>query len=119
MDKIRKDTVKSASGSAPRRTGKLERSYFVTQNNIDLKQCQFSVRFSALNKGFDYADWTHFKTYRLGRISRQKQPPKSRFAEGLYVGNNYLYNVAESAEINWGNFIRTNLRKSMVTKLKG
>lgn len=119
MDDIKEDAIKTASGSAPVKTGKLEKSYYVRSKNVELKRCDFSLSFKAVNKGFNYAVWTHDATYKLGAKSRAKQPPKSRFAKGtLRVGNKYLTNMTEASQDNWKEFIQNNVSKKMRASIK-
>lgn len=119
MDDIKDDAVRTASGSAPVDTGKLEKSYFVRSKKVPLKRCDFSLTFRAMNKGFNYAIWTHDADYKLGVKSRAKQPPKSRFAKGtLRVGNKYLTNMTEASEDNWRKFMQDNVSRKMRASMK-
>lgn len=119
MDDIKEDAVKTASGSAPVKTGKLEKSYFVRSKNVPLKRCDFSLSFKAVNKGFNYSQWTHDADYKLGVKSRAKQVPHSRFAKGtLRVGKGYLKNMQEASKDNWREFIENNVKRKMRASIK-
>jgi len=89
------DMKRVASMSAPHDTGLLERSaqheVFVGSQGIE-----GTVGFNAVNKGFNYAQWTHDKSYELGEKSKRKTGGQSRFGSGrVPVGKGYLENALE------------------------
>ncbi|MGE6629608.1 hypothetical protein [Bacillus sp. NPDC077027] len=92
------DMKRVASESAPHKTGFLERNahYEVTSNSNVIKG---SVGFSAVNNGFNYAEWTHNENYNLGEKSAMKQGGRSAFGGGTVpVGKDYLANALKMNE---------------------
>lgn len=87
------DMKRVASMSAPHNTGFLEKNaqheIFVGSQGIE-----GSVSFSAVERGFNYAQWTHDENYELGEKSKRKQGGKSKFGSGrVPVGKGYLENT--------------------------
>lgn len=88
------DLKRVASGSAPHRTGFLERN---AQHDISVSNGKLvgSVGFSAVEHGFNYAQWTHDKKYDLGEKSARKRGGLSGIGHGgiVPVGTGYLENA--------------------------
>lgn len=87
------DLKRVASASAPHLTGYLEKSaqheIFSTKGYIE-----GTVGFSAVENGFNYAQWTHDEEYELGEKSKRKKGGKSKFGSGTVpVGTGYLKNA--------------------------
>jgi hypothetical protein len=119
MDDIRDDVAVVSASLTPFKTGKLENSQQVTRYFVNLEQYYFTVTFTALNKDFDYATWTHDETYNLGAGSQQKTPAHSRFATGtLHVGDGYLTQVVESSQEAWIEYISYTIDRKLKASLK-
>lgn len=89
------DLKRVASMSAPHKTGFLEKNaqheIFVGSQGIE-----GSVGFSAVERGFNYAKWTHDEDYELGEKSKRKSGGQSKFGSGrVPVGKGYLENALE------------------------
>jgi len=87
------DMKRVASASAPHDTGFLEKN---ASHDIQVgaKYVEGTVGFSARDKGFDYATWTHDATYNLGKKSARKTGGKSKYGAGsVAVGKGYLTNT--------------------------
>lgn len=87
------DLKRVASMSAPHDTGYLEKN---AQHEVYIgnKYLEGTVGFSAVEKGFNYAQWTHDKKYELGAKSAKKKGGKSKFGQGIVpVGQGYLENA--------------------------
>lgn len=118
MDDIRDDFVEASESLAPHKTGKLEKSHYARRYYKNLDRCYFTVSYKAVNKGFDYATWTHDEDYNLGVGSRAKRPARSRFAKGtLKVGKGYMSQVKEASEENWTKFINDNIARKLKVSL--
>lgn len=90
------DLKRTASMAAPHDTGYLERSAQHTVR-VTPESISGTVGFSAVEKGFNYAQWTHDKTYNLGEKSERKQGGNSVFGSGTVpVGTGYLKNALEN-----------------------
>lgn len=90
------DLKRVASASAPHDTGYLEKN---AQHEIYTSGAYIegTVGFSAIENGFNYAEWTHDKDYELGEKSAKKKGGKSRFGSGVVpVGKGYLKNALEN-----------------------
>lgn len=89
------DVKRVASMSAPHATGYLEKT---AQHEIAVgsQGIEGSVGFSAVQNGFNYAQWTHDASYELGEKSKRKSGGKSKFGSGrVPVGRGYLENALE------------------------
>lgn len=118
MDVIRMDLVRTSSGLAPVKEGILENSYTEKTSNTNTK-AEFSISYAAFNDGFNYAEWTHNREYKLGEKSAKKRPAKSRFANKSFkVGKNYLFGVADACKDGYGNFITKYVNKELKKHLK-
>lgn len=119
MDDIRDDVSVVTQSLTPRKTGKLEKSQYVRRYYKNLDRCYFTVSFKGVNKGFDYATWTHDARYNLGAGSRAKRPAKSRFARGsLRVGRGYLTQVTDSSEEAWSKYIAEVIDRKLQESIK-
>lgn len=95
MTDITLDMKRVASQSAPHDTGFLEKSaqheVFVASGYIEGQ-----VGFSAVENGFNYAEWTNEKQYKLGAKSAKKSGGKSKFGGATVpVGTGYLTNALQ------------------------
>lgn len=89
------DIKRVSSASAPHKSGFLEKNTHDIQAGADF--IEGSVSFKAVNKGFDYAEWTHNADYNLGEKSKRKSGGKSRYGSGsVPVGKGYLKNTVEN-----------------------
>lgn len=114
MDEIRDDVITVTESLAPRKTGKLERSHYVRRYYKNLDKCYFTISYKAINKGFNYATWTHDENYNLGAGSRRKRPARSRFAKGtLRVGTGYVSQVIEASQDAWVEHIAETVNKKL------
>lgn len=89
------DLKRVASAAAPKDTGFLEKN---AQHEVFVgsQYVEGAVGFSAVEKGFDYATWTHNEDYNLGEKSKKKPGGKSKFGSGIVpVGKGYLENALE------------------------
>lgn len=119
MDDIRDDVVATSESLAPHKTGKLEKSHYARRYYTNLQKCYFTISYKGVNKGFDYATWTHDANYNLGAGSRAKQPIRSRFAKGtLRVGKGYLTQVQEASQDGWTAFINATIARKLKASLK-
>ena len=89
------DLKRVASSSAPHLTGYLSKTaqheVFVASQYVE-----GTVGFSAVEDGFNYAQWTHDEQYELGEKSAKKKGGKSKFGSGTVpVGTGYLENALE------------------------
>lgn len=87
------DIKRVSSLSAPHDSGFLSKS---AQHEVYIasQYIEGSVGFSAMDKGFNYAEWTHEEDYELGKKSKKKKGGKSKFGSGTVpVGTGYLDNT--------------------------
>lgn len=114
MEDIKDDIVDTSESLAPHKTGKLEKSHRIRRNYKNLQNISFTIAYSAMNKGFDYAEWTHNAKYNLGAGSRAKQPKKSRFSNTAFrVGRNYLGKVVDGTRKGRNEFIQHTIDRKM------
>jgi hypothetical protein len=107
MDDIQEDALKVSKSIAPKDSGDLEKSISSRKYRKKGKIAWFSLKATAENKGFDYAEWTHDKTYNLGKKSRAKRPQRSRFSNhGFRVGKGYMSQVPDALEGDWTKFMQ-------------
>lgn len=119
MDDIRDDFIMTTESLAPHKTGKLEKSHYARRYYKNLEKCYFTISYKAVNKGFDYATWTHDEQYNLGEGSRAKRPARSRFARGaLRVGTGYMTQVKEASQEGWTEFINQNIDRKLKASVK-
>lgn len=119
MDDIRDDVVATTESLAPHKTGKLEKSHYARRYYKNLENCYFTISYKGVNKGFDYAKWTHDENYNLGAGSRRKRPRRSRFAKKpLKVGKGYVSQVIDASEDEWTAFIARNIDRKLKQSLK-
>lgn len=109
------DLKRISSQSAPHDTGHLEK------NKHTIKQGSGSMHgevwFEATNNGFDYAEWTHEKSYKLGKQSERKARGKSKYASGsVPVGRGFLRNAVELAEDGYIEHIADGFKQSLKGK---
>lgn len=87
------DMKRVSSAAAPHDSGYLEGK---ADSNIKVggSHVQGSVSYTAINKGFNYAEWTHNADYNLGTKSKRKSGGKSKYGSGVVpVGKGYLANT--------------------------
>lgn len=89
------DLKRVSSLSAPHKTGFLSKNatheVYVSSQGIE-----GSVGYSAIENGFNYAEWTHNEDYELGKKSAKKKGGKSKYGQGrVPVGKGYLENALE------------------------
>lgn len=90
------DLKRVASKSAPHDSGFLEKS---AKHEIYVSgvSAEGTVSFSAIEDGFNYAEWTHNADYELGEKSTKKKGGKSKFGSGTVpVGKGYLDNALQN-----------------------
>lgn len=107
------DLKRVASQSAPHDSGFLEKN---AQHEIysSGSYVEGSVGFSAVERGFDYAQWTHDKDYELGEKSAKKKGGKSRFGSGTVpVGKGYLENALENNKQGYMRHIEEKYREAI------
>lgn len=101
LDDIAQDLKRVSSGVAPLKTGKLKDSYTHNKSNsggVDVHE----ISYSAYNKTFNYAAWTHDADYKLGKLSKKRIPPLSAYSnEQLKVGKGYLIGTYEILEADY------------------
>lgn len=114
MDDIRDDLVDTSESLAPYKTGKLEKSHRTRRTYKQGKDVSFTISYKAMNRGFDYAEWTHDKKYKLGAGSRAKQPKKSRFSKTAFrVGRQYLKKVVTGTAKGRSDFIQHTINRKL------
>lgn len=96
MTDVTLDLKRVASMSAPHKTGFLSQN--ATHEVFEGSQgIEGSVGFSAVEDGFNYAQWTHDAEYKLGEKSAKKKGGKSKYGQGrVPVGKGYLENALEN-----------------------
>jgi hypothetical protein len=107
------DLKRVASASAPKDTGFLEKS---AQHEVvaTSEYIEGTVGFSAVENGFNYAEWTHNEDYKLGEKSKRKRGGKSRFGVGTVpVGKGYLKNALEMNEQGYLDYIKQKYREAV------
>jgi hypothetical protein len=98
MTDITLDMKRVASLSAPHDTGFLEKNA-EHEVYVGSQYIEGTVGFSAMRKGFNYAEWTHNEDYELGEKSKRKKGGKSKFGSGrVPVGKGYLENALKQNE---------------------
>jgi hypothetical protein len=107
------DLKRVASMSAPHDTGYLEKNaqheVFVASQYVE-----GTVGFSAVENGFNYAQWTHDEEYELGEKSARKRGGKSKFGSGTVpVGKGYLENALEYNKQGYIDHIRQKYREAV------
>jgi hypothetical protein len=107
------DLKRVASMSAPHDTGYLEKNaqheVFVASQYVE-----GTVGFSAVEHGFDYAQWTHDEEYELGEKSAKKRGGKSKFGSGTVpVGTGYLKNALEMNKQGYIDHIKQKYREAI------
>lgn len=105
MTDITLDIKRVASESAPHKSGFLEKN---AEHDVFLGENYFegTVSFSAVERGFNYAQWTHDKKYKLGKKSAKKKGGRSRFGtQAVPVGTGYLTNAIEFNEKGYLDYI--------------
>lgn len=107
------DLKRVASKAAPHDTGYLEKSgqhrVFVASGYVE-----GSVGFSAMHKGFNYAEWTHDETYKLGKKSAKKKGGKSKYGSGTVpVGTGYLEKALDMNERGYMQYLEDRYRQSL------
>lgn len=114
MDDIRDDFNMVSESLTPYKTGKLENSRYTRRYYKNKDNVYFTVSYKAINKGFDYATWTHDADYNLGEGSRAKRPARSRFAKGsLRVGKGYMSQVQEASQEAWTEYINHTINRKL------
>ena len=107
------DMKRVASQSAPHDTGYLEKN---AQHEVHVAS-QFvegSVGFSAVENGFNYAEWTHDNHYELGEKSKRKRGGKSRYGGATVpVGTGYLKNALNLNRQGYMNHLRDKYREAL------
>lgn len=107
------DLKRVASKSAPHDTGFLEKN---AKHEIYASDttAEGSVSFSAIEDGFNYAEWTHNADYELGDKSAKKQGGKSRFGSGIVpVGKGYLENALQTNKQGYMKHIEDKYREAL------
>lgn len=84
-----KDLNRVASEAAPLDEGKLEMSGSHS-TSVNGSTIIGTVGFSAYNKDFNYAIWTHEENYNLGKRSRKKSGGSGMSGKSYDVGKGYL-----------------------------
>lgn len=100
------DIKRVSSASAPHKTGRLEKNTHSVQ--VEGKAIVGTVKFNAVNKGFNYAVWTHNATYNLGERSKAKSGGKSKYGSGsVPVGKGYLKNTVDNGRSGYREHLKT------------
>lgn len=114
MDDIRDDMVDTTESLAPHKTGKLEKSHRTRRMYKQGQNVSFTIAYRAMNRGFDYAEWTHDEKYNLGAGSRAKQPKKSRFSKTAFrVGRQYVSKVIKATSKGRNDFIQHTINRKV------
>ena len=101
------DLHRVASERAPVKDGTLETSGQVVFKNGGTKFTG-TVSFSAINRGFNYAQKMHNDTYALGAksLAKSSRGVKSRFSTQTFrVGKGYLKDTAEKCQTGYKKYI--------------
>lgn len=107
------DLKRVASMSAPHDTGYLEKN---AQHEVYVasQYVEGTVGFSAVENGFNYAQWTHDEEYELGEKSARKRGGKSKFGSGTVpVGQGYLENSLEYNKQGYLDHIKQKYREAV------
>lgn len=113
MTDIVLDLKRVASMSAPHDTGYLEKNA-THEVYVGSKYLEGTVGFSAVEKGFNYAQWTHDKKYNLGAKSAKKKGGKSRFSSKVVpVGTGYLENALEFNRQGYLDYLKEKYREAI------
>lgn len=107
------DLKRVASMSAPHDTGYLEKN---AQHEVYVasQYVEGTVGFSAVENGFNYAQWTHDEEYELGEKSARKRGGKSKFGSGTVpVGQGYLENALEYNKQGYIDHIKQKYREAV------
>ncbi|OEC78239.1 hypothetical protein ACRV5I_20200 [Bacillus halotolerans] len=107
------DAKRVASKSAPHDSGFLEKT---AQHEIHVASgyIEGSVGFSAVHKGFNYAEWTHDASYKLGAKSKKKKGGKSKFGGGAVpVGKGYLENTLSMNRSGYMDYLEEKYRQAL------
>lgn len=107
------DLKRVASASAPHDTGYLEKN---AQHEVYVgsQYLEGTVGFSAVEKGFNYAEWTHDNKYNLGAKSAKKKGGRSKFGSGIVpVGQGYLENALNNNKQGYLDHIKDKYREAI------
>ena len=106
------DLKRVASKSAPHASGFLEKNA-KHEIYVSGSYAEGTVSFSAVEDGFDYAEWTHNEDYELGEKSAKKTGGKSKFGSGIVpVGRGYLENALQNNKKGYMNHIEDKYREA-------
>lgn len=114
MTDVTLDLKRVASQSAPHDTGYLERN---ASHSISVGRDKLEgvVGFSAVENGFNYAQWTHDKQYNLGEKSAMKTGGRSGIGGGgmIPVGTGYLKNTLEKNKRGYIEYLKQSYREAI------
>lgn len=91
---VANDLARTSSESAPHWSGNLEKSFKITYK-FGSKKMYATIRYSAIEDGFDYAIAMHEWTYELGEKSKQKSGGTGMSGTSYPVGRKFLTRVLE------------------------
>lgn len=91
---IAQDLARTSSETAPHMSGNLEKSFRITYSKTP-RSVYATVKFSAIENGFNYAIAMHEWKYNLGKQSRRKPGGTGMSGKSYSVGRKYLTRVLE------------------------
>lgn len=106
------DVRRVSSAAAPHKSGKLEKNISTVKR--DGSTITGTVEFKAVNRRFDYAEWTHNADYNLGEGSRKKPGGKSVFGGSVPVGKGYLARTIEGGNDGYLDHIKQGYYKGLM-----
>lgn len=101
---IANDLARTSSESAPHWSGNLEKSFKITYR-FGTNKLYATIKFSAIEDGFDYAIAMHEWTYQLGEKSRAKAGGTGMSGTSYSVGRKFLTRVLEGEKSTYVKYI--------------
>lgn len=101
---IANDLARTSSESAPHWSGNLEKSFKITYR-FGTNKLYATIKFSAIEDGFDYAIAMHEWSYQLGEKSKAKSGGTGMSGTSYQVGRKYLTRVLEGEKSTYVKYI--------------